>query len=172
VDKTEYHSLPYDGAPIVAAWHQGGVIAITTLARADTGGANGPVPHNANNAIADGASQLRCLQPAFGYWLERFHVGALHPGPVLAPAAPGVLNIKNPACYLFPAANGCQPADEFRDDQASAAVAFAAYRSFPFVRPLMQVAAGWVNFVALVALFVALLLYAARAGLDALPRSR
>ncbi len=57
----------------------------------------------------------------------------------------GKLNLKNPACYVFPEANGCRPGDVFRADQLEQATAFAAYRPFDFVQPAGQQRAGWAS---------------------------
>jgi len=101
-----------------------------------------------NDLIAAGASQLACYNPIFGYRLERFPVKALHPGPVLA-ETDGVLNIKNPACYLYPEENSCAPGDHFSAAQREAAQAFAGYKPYPFVASAGQRAANRVTQVTL-----------------------
>ncbi len=99
-----------------------------------------------SGGAAEGVSTLNCYQPLFGYRLEAFPRGALHEGPV---AQAGALNLKNPACYVFPAANACAPGDAFSAAEASSAQAFLDYRPFPFARPAAQVIADAVNWAAL-----------------------
>jgi hypothetical protein len=162
----------YDAAPIVEAWHRGAVAPVASIVVNPASTPERPVARGANNAIATGASQLNCYQPVFGYQLETFPRGNLRPGPVTEVTAAGTLNLKNPACYLFPAANSCAPGAEFRVDEIAEAEAFAHYRPFPFARPPLQVAAGWLNLAALVAwlLAVPVLLLRRRAGGAAPPR--
>lgn len=94
-----------------------------------------------NDVMAEGKSQLVCYEPMFGYSLETFPFKTLRPGPALREKN-GVLNVKNPACYLFPVENGCQPGDHFRVEQRAAAEAFLRYRPFPFAMSARQ---EWAN---------------------------
>lgn len=84
-----------------------------------------------NDTMVAGVSQVSCYNPLFGYRLENFSAAGLQAGSVLAEQA-GFLNLKNPACYVFPAENGCRPGDRFRADQAAAAKNFSEYRTFEF----------------------------------------
>ena len=99
------------------------------------------VPQDRNDDIAAGYSQLLCYQPMFGYGLERLHYGALRPGPALQDLGDGTLNLKNPACYQFPGANGCAPGDHFRLEQRVQAARFLRYEPFEFRKPAWQQAA-------------------------------
>ncbi len=90
-----------------------------------------------NNFLASGYSYLLCYEPIFGYSLEDFRPKSLKPGPVLA-EADGLLNIKNPACYVYPKENSCSPGDHFRADQMEEARAFVSYKNFPFKIPVRQ----------------------------------
>jgi hypothetical protein len=101
-------------------------------------------PPNRQDALAYGLSQLLCYEPAFGYNLEHFPIGALHPGPALAISA-GNLNVKNPACYVFPHANACTPGDPFPATRLADAKAFLDYRPFPFAKPFWARAADWLS---------------------------
>ncbi len=106
--------------------------------------------------LIHGASQLFCYEPMFGYRLEAFPVKTLHPGPVLEENN-GVLNIKNPACYVWPQANDCEPGDHFTKEQEKAAEAFVNYRPFPFQMPTAQIVANWVNALSLMAALIFLI---------------
>jgi len=180
-DRDYYRAQGYDPAAIENAWRAvnagAPVPAITTLSvRVDKAGQLA-VPIDRNDDLARGYSQLLCYQPMFGYGLERLPFGALRPGPALADVGNGTLNLKNPACYLFPAANGCVPGGHFRVAQRAAAEDFLRYRPFPFERPTWQRAADAVTILALLAVVAALALAAVlrwrrRASERATPGSR
>jgi hypothetical protein len=99
---------------------------------------------NRGDGLAYGYSQLLCYEALFGYNLERFPVGALHAGPALESSS-GMLNVKNPACYVFPEANSCSPGDPFPATRIAAAEAFLNYEPFPFKQPLWARVAGWLS---------------------------
>lgn len=84
-----------------------------------------------NDTFVAGISQLSCYNPVFGYRLEKFSRADLRLGPVLD-ERDGYLNLKNPACYVFPKENGCRPGDRFRAEQIEDARAFVAYRPYAF----------------------------------------
>lgn len=104
-----------------------------------------------NDAMTKGYSQLACYNPAFGYRLEVFPFKDLHPGPILSETG-GHLNIKNPACYVWPVENGCAPGDHFLVSQRPQAEAFSSYRPFAFNKSRLQQTADTVTIVALVTL--------------------
>jgi hypothetical protein len=54
-----------------------------------------------NDIVVDGISQAHCYNPSFGYRLEKLPPADIQPGDVLA-ERDGYLNIRNPACYVFP----------------------------------------------------------------------
>ena len=114
------------------------------------------VPQDRNDDLARGYSQLLCYQPMFGYGLERLRFGALRPGPALDDLGDGTLNLKNPACYQFPGANGCTPGDHFRLDERAAAAGFLRYEPLRFRRPAWQQAADAATLAALLAVLAAL----------------
>lgn len=107
------------------------------------------MPPNRNDDIIYGKSQLACYNPAFGYRLEYLPVKTLHPGSVYA-EKDGRLNLKNPACYVFPEENHCQPGDHFLSSQIEQAQAFARYQPFAFEISTWQSVANWVSLVAVV----------------------
>ncbi len=93
------------------------------------------------DGVALGISQIFCYDPIFGYRLERFRRGNLHVGGVLDVAGVdemggGILNIKNPACYVFPDENACAPGDEFPATRTDAARHFVQYEPFDFDKPV------------------------------------
>lgn len=165
IDESRAYDMEYDAAPIQRAW--------SALARE---GAAPPVERigeytfahdlDRNDALASGASQLECYQPIFGYRLEHFPRAPLHAGPALAEAAPGVLNVKNPACYVFAKANGCEPGAHFTVTQRAQAERFLRYEAFAFATPWWQTAANVVSALALAATALALLggVFLARPG--------
>jgi hypothetical protein len=152
-DRSYYQAQPYPPEPVVAA---------SQLARAR--GAPTPIigveativdgeiqlSNNRNDVLVRGMSQLACYEPLFGYRLERFPRKDLHPGPVLE-AHDGHLNLKNPACYVYPDENGCEPGDHFRADQLEAARRFTHFEPFPWKRPFSQRIADALSQVALAA---------------------
>ena len=110
-----------------------------------------------NDGLTKGVSQIACYQPLLGYRLEKFPRAPLRPGPVIAPIG-DVINLKNPACYLYPQENNCRPGDHFTIDSLDDAVAFMTYRPFPFERPDWQDAASGVSLAALAATLAFLLM--------------
>ena len=68
--------------------------------------------------------------------------------------------MKNPACYLFAAENGCKPGDHFRIDQVKNAVEFLSYRPFSFEQPHWQIVATWLSLWSAIAVAAALLISA------------
>lgn len=115
-----------------------------------------------NDMLIHGASQLLCYEALFGYRLEDFPIKTLHPGPALEENK-GILNIKNPSCYVWPEANDCEPGDHFTVEQKEAAKAFLNFRPFPFQIPTSQRIANWINGLSLIAALFFLTLYGARA---------
>ena len=134
-DRTFYHTRIYRPDTIVNAWQA--ARAGTTLPRIQYVDAfvddNNQIlmPNSRNDMVATGRSQLACYNPIFGYRLEHFPIKTLHQGPVLE-EMDGLLNIKNPACYLYPEQNNCTPGDHFTTAQREAAQAFASYKPYPF----------------------------------------
>lgn len=98
-----------------------------------------------NDTFVAGMSQIFCYNPVFGFRLEKFSSAGLSAGDVLQIQSDGYLNLKNPACYVFPKENGCLPGDRFRADQIDAAKAFVAYRPWPFATSTIQQVANVVT---------------------------
>lgn len=159
-DRTHYLGQTYDGTPIQAAYDAvtdgAPVPAVATLTMTVSSGAGRFNPDvNRNNAIARGESELLCNQPMFGYTLENFPLGESFTGDILEEDGWGGLNIKNPACYMYPTENNCQPGESFLMEAEDAALAFAAYKPFPFERPARHDIAVWLNIGALLAWLLA-----------------
>jgi hypothetical protein len=95
------------------------------------------------NALVHCASSAMCYEPIFGYRLEHLPPSSLQPGPALG--AGDTLNIRNPACFVFPAANHCAPGSHFPATQRAAATAFVQYRPFAFNKPPSQQLADWIS---------------------------
>ena len=154
----------YDGSKIAAAFEaaRGRAAAppVTAVVVARDAKGHPEVTPDRNDAVADGHSQMLCYQPLFGYRLEGFPIAPLHSGPVTR-LQDGHANLKNPACYLFPAENDCSPGAHFRDTELDALEAFAAYKPFPFRVSRAQRAADAINVAALGAVVAALAYLAA-----------
>lgn len=106
-----------------------------------------------NDAIVSGISQLACYNASFGYQLENLPIKSLHPGSIFEQSN-GDLNLKNPACYVFPTENHCQPGDHFSVEQKAQAVLFANYKPFAFAIPLKQKIANFISFISLISSLV------------------
>jgi len=111
-----------------------------------------------NDLLIHGMSQIFCYEPLFGYRLENFPMKGLHLGSVMEENQ-GVLNIKNPACYVWPQANNCSPGDHFTIDQKYDANAFVNFRPYSFNVPITQKIADWINGLALIAALIFLVFY-------------
>lgn len=157
-----YQRQVYDPAPVLAAYdgarHSRFQPAITGIGVQR--GADGSILRNTgrlNDLIARGQSQLYCYNPVWGYRLEHFPAEGLQPGPVMRAQA-GRLNLKNPACYVFPEANHCKPGDTFTDSPADRdrAALFTHYLPWPFEKPPLQHLAEAVSLLALAACLLAL----------------
>ncbi len=147
-----YHNEEYDPSAILqayaAATKRGTPPVIANLvAPLDPNGRPFPAI-NRNDAIAAGNSQLLCYEPMFGFSLELFPFKNIKLGPALADSG-GWLNLKNPACFLYPYENGCEPGDHFQINQRREAERFLGYRPFNFERSSVQKIADLVNIAAL-----------------------
>ena len=143
LDRSFYDNQQYDPRPIMAAYAQAvdhGPVPIQFVgAFVDARGAPA-LALNRNDLIVVGGSQLVCYYPEFGYRLEYFPRKSLHGGSIFE-EHDGVLNLKNPACYVYPQENGCAPGDHFRLDQREAAERFAHREPFAFAISARQKAA-------------------------------
>jgi len=162
-DRRSYAAESYRPEPILAAYeglaHGAPVppveairLRLTGMGR-DGGERGSQYP---NDQFIYGRSALACYDAIFGYRLENFPVRTLHEGSVNE-EFDGRLNLKNPACYVYPSENGCSPGDHFRVDQREDMLRFASYRPYAFKTSELQRVANWTS---AVTLFAALLILA------------
>lgn len=141
----------YDPMPLQSAWHRAvrqGVPPITALGRSrQADGSDDLLTSARQDAFLGGVSQLNCYQPLFGYALEAFPHGTLHPGSIFS-TINGKLNIANPACTVFPTTNACRPGDSFPATRLADATAFAEYRRFAWRKPPAAELADWLGITA------------------------
>lgn len=158
-ERAYYHAQSYAPELVVQAAHrtQGGewTPAISHIAVFHNDAGQPFMPPARNDVLTQGHSQLLCYEPMFGYRLEAFPITALRPGPVMQEHN-GFLNVKQPACYVYPAANACTPGDHFSVQQAQEAAAFVRYRPWPFSLPVWQRLANCVSGLTLAALGILL----------------
>lgn len=153
VDRNFYLAQNYDPKPVVEAYRKAASQptfqpAITSIGVMTEASGNVVAPMNRNDLVAYGASQLLCYAPIFGYSLEHFPIKTLRPGPALDETA-GVLNVKNPACYVYPKENLCVPGDHFAVSQKEDAIKFLSYEPFDFNKSGVQKVADAVTALAL-----------------------
>lgn len=152
-DMTYYADQAYDPAPLLAAHARISdghpVPPINRIADPwQTDGSPRSNDAGRNVAFAYGVSDYPCYEPMFGYRMEVFRQGRLATGPALE-SRDGLLNLKNPSCYIFPAENACRPGDEFTMAQRKEAQAFRHYRPFDYAWPASQYVATAVSLLAL-----------------------
>jgi hypothetical protein len=153
VDRNFYLAQNYDPKPVLAAFQSASgqpafQPAITSIGVMKDAAGNIVAPMNRNDLVAYGASQLLCYVPIFGYSLEYLPIKTLRPGPVLDDLA-GVLNVKNPACYVYPRENLCVPGDHFPVSRKEDAIKFLNYKPFAFNKSSSQKIADVVTTLAL-----------------------
>ncbi len=140
-DNRFYRDQSYSPAPVISSYRavkqgnwQPGINAVST--QPPPAWWQG-YPIARTGSLIYGHSQMRGWVSMFGYQLENFPVCGLRPGSVWQERA-GNLNIKNPACYVFPEENQCEPGDHFSVQQKDQAFAFSHYRPFSFQMSLIQ----------------------------------
>jgi len=151
-ERDYYHSETYDPNPILGAY------ALTKKKRTPPTishiivyeNAAGKIvrPLSRNDALINGHSQLLCYEPMFGFLLEFFPFKTIQPDPTLSGNGE-VLNLKNPACYLYPKENQCVPGDHFRVDQKQEAQKFINFHPFHYEISTAQKIANLLNLAAL-----------------------
>jgi hypothetical protein len=103
------------------------------------------MPIHSNDTFVAGVSQILCYNPIFGYRLEAFSTTGLVEGDVTL-RQDGGLNLKNPACYVFPKENNCLPGARFSIDQEKQAYAFTHYKPYFFEMPAQQIIANRISY--------------------------
>jgi hypothetical protein len=151
-DKNYYHNEEYDPGNILRAYTKakasGTPPVISKLIASPEDRFRRPSYFAHNGVLTEGYSQIFCYEPMFGWDLEFFPFKTIRPGPTLF-VDQGVLNLKNPSCYLYPQENQCTPGDHFRTDQLAAASEFINFRPFVFQASRVQHLANWLNLAAL-----------------------
>ncbi|MEY2632830.1 MAG: hypothetical protein RIR00_1484 [Pseudomonadota bacterium] len=141
--ETYYSEQNYDPAPIEQAY------------QAVVSGAQQPAIHGLlldlpriwprNDYLTQGISPLLCYNPLFGYRLENYPAGPFRNGPIDPGDNGEFLNLRNPACLLYPEENQCAPGNAFRRSERDAALAFASYHPYAFEQPAGQQVANGVS---------------------------
>lgn len=162
VDRQFYQAQNYDPKPVVTAFRTAARLPeikpkIEALGAYLDQNGNALFTGNRNDTLTQNVSQLACYMPIFGYQLENFPFKSIRLGPVMQ-ASNGFLNLKNPACFVFPAENQCAAGDHFPVSRQADAERFASYQSFGFAKSTRQKVADALSVGALA--FVALLLAA------------
>lgn len=156
-DKSFYNEQAYDPGPVQAAYHKisatGKPPVIKNLTVPTDMLGRTTLTGNRNDALINGDSQLLCYEPMFGYRLEFLPFKSSHPGPILSTDG-GVYNLKNPACYLYPQENHCEPGDHFQLAQRGEVEAFVSFRPFSYRMSIYQKAANLVSLLALLGVFI------------------
>ncbi|MGI9251181.1 MAG: hypothetical protein ACR2PR_08285 [Pseudohongiellaceae bacterium] len=122
-----------DPEPILNAWASGAeqippISALEIQVRTEADGSNIAVHAPANDHVfVEGRSNALCYESLFGYRGERYPFGPLRFGDITAVDANGNLNLKNPACYVYPEENMCEPGDHFKQDQVAEMIALVNY---------------------------------------------
>lgn len=162
-NRASYHNEPYNPAPITTAYlmksqDETFIPEIQSIAAIVDAQGQIQMTVDRNDLVAYGQSQLACYNPTFGYRLEHFPVKSLHPGSIYDETN-GYLNLKNPACYLFPLENHCRPGDHFLVSQNKEAKAFAHYKPFSFQVSSRQAIANNISITAVAIVTVLLVFY-------------
>jgi hypothetical protein len=163
-DKSYYRIEEYDPGNILMAYAKaktsGTPPVISRLIASPADRFRRPPYFAHNGVLTEGYSQILCYEHMFGYSLELFPFKTIREGPALLTDR-GVLNLKNPSCYLYPQENQCTPGDHFRTDQITMASQFINFRPFVFQVSRMQHLANWLNLAALGAVTLFAILTAA-----------
>ncbi len=108
-----------------------------------------------DNRFLSGGSSRFCYQPLFGYQRENYPLKSLRYGGIFE-VQEEKLNMKNPACYLFPDENDCRPGDHFKVNQEDELAKFSTNRPFEWQQSWWQTLANWLNLAALLSTLTAL----------------
>lgn len=93
-----------------------------------------------NAQLGQGISPARCYNPLYGYRLEKMP-DTLVQGSISTVLSNGALNLRNPACLVFPGENNCKVWDNFNTTQSDSARKFASYLPFHFEKSRRQILA-------------------------------
>lgn len=164
VDRRFYEQQNYNPRPVVEAFE---AASKSPLARpmiqfigafVDQNG-NIQLPLNRQDLLIQGASQIACYVPIFGYRLEFFPFRALRPGSIYETTAEG-FNMKDPACFVFPKENSCSVGDHFSADRRADLQRFANYQRFEFKKSQRQIVLEYVSLIAFALCLIVLIVLA------------
>lgn len=165
----EYYKDPsmqgYDPKWVNQAWvngKKGKIPPITGLVEMERDAyGRWPLPQNRNDYMVIGESYIRCYNPAYGYHLETLPVGRLRAGHLALDGQNGFLNLKKPACLIWPEENGCAAiGEEYKIQEKEQAQLFLQRRPIDFEVSTGQRIANWINALALLIAAVGLFVYA------------
>lgn len=109
------------------------------------------------DGLVRGESPLQCYNPLFGYRLENFRADPLREGPITDEVGTDQLNLRNPACLIYPDENKCNPWDGFRREQREQAQRFAHYQPYEFNVSTLQIGANYLSISTLLSSLILLL---------------
>lgn len=117
--------------------------------------AGDPIPPRADDDVPLGVNQVACVEPLFGYTLEKLPWQGLHNGSP-PDMREGYLNINDPRCEFYPEANHCHSGDQFKATDLTTARAFLSWSPIPFERPWLQRVADFASVATAVAVLAML----------------
>lgn len=112
-----------------------------------------------NYFTAKGLNLLNCYNPIYGYLMENLSLERINTGDPLKQIDSMHLNIRNPACVLFPNENNCTIWENFKLSQTESAIAFVNYRSFTFNTSFLQRFSNILSAITLYAVLVYIVSY-------------
>ena len=111
------------------------------------------VPDNQgrNDVVVAGGSFIHCYNPVYGYRLETFPVGRLRSDVPALTEQNGYLNVKKPACLIWPTENNCAVlGDEYTAQEKEQAGQFLERKPIEFNVSAAQRISSIINVLALV----------------------
>ncbi|MDH5510393.1 MAG: hypothetical protein OEZ32_08560 [Nitrospinota bacterium] len=158
-DWNYYRNQSYDPMPVITAYTKAAApgfeprINFIGQPGFKDGEATNRVHKSMEIAFTFGASPMKAYEPVFGYQLKKLPAVGLSPGAIMKDTN-GFLNLRNPACFLYPEENGCLLGGRFTIAERNEAELFRSYRPFAFnVAPSQKIA----NAVSLLFIPIALL---------------
>jgi hypothetical protein len=160
VDRRFYEQQNYDPTPVLTAFESAEKNPLSRPAIQFIGAfvdqnGNIQLPLNRQDLLVQGASQIACYVPIFGYQLEFFPFRTLRPGSIFDTTSEG-FNMKDPACFVFPKENACTAGAHFGTDRRADLERFANYQRFNFKKSQRQIYCEYLSLVALLVTLTAL----------------
>lgn len=149
----DYLYSPADMNAAVSSVRAGGAVPTVATVVAHEGQASFS---GVDDSYLTGGSSLICYQSLFGYGLETYPIGSLIPGSIFMQRGDRI-NLKNPACYLFPEENNCYPGDQFTIAQEEQAARFATNQPYNWKKAWWQTAADLISLAAAVLVLLGML---------------